>query len=70
MHLSYVLFIETQTKPRTLMFENIVDWMEEMKRTKGNCKLLEINKDFTISQKYVILIYAVYFVLMLDFCFV
>ncbi|XP_023679071.1 myotubularin-related protein 12-like isoform X2 [Paramormyrops kingsleyae] len=42
---------ETQNKPRTLMFENIVDWMEEMKRTKGNCKLLEINKDFTISQK-------------------
>ncbi|XP_048875083.1 myotubularin-related protein 12-like isoform X2 [Brienomyrus brachyistius] len=42
---------ETQKKPRTLMFENIVDWMEEMKRTKGNCKLLEINKDFTISQR-------------------
>ncbi|KAJ8396594.1 hypothetical protein AAFF_G00016600 [Aldrovandia affinis] len=42
---------ETQRKQRTIMFNTAEDWMEEMRRTKGNCKLLRENENFGVSQK-------------------
>ncbi|KPP60316.1 myotubularin-related protein 12-like, partial [Scleropages formosus] len=40
---------KNQTKLKTVMFDSMVDWAQEMKRTKGNCKLVSANADFNIS---------------------
>ncbi|XP_023689590.1 myotubularin-related protein 12 [Paramormyrops kingsleyae] len=42
---------ENQTKPKTVMFDTSEDWAQEIKRTKGNCKLISNNADFSISAK-------------------
>ncbi|XP_061118473.1 myotubularin-related protein 12-like isoform X1 [Conger conger] len=42
---------EIQRKQRTMMFNIAEDWTEEMMRTKGNCKLIKDNENFSISQR-------------------
>ncbi|MFT7815585.1 myotubularin-related protein 12-like [Arapaima gigas] len=42
---------DVQRKQTTVMFDTAADWLDEMKRTKGGCKLVKDNEDFGISEK-------------------
>ncbi|XP_062873968.1 myotubularin-related protein 12 [Trichomycterus rosablanca] len=42
---------EIQTTQRTVMFDSAADWDQELKRTKGNCKIVTKNKNFEISTR-------------------
>ncbi|XP_036383036.1 myotubularin-related protein 12 isoform X2 [Megalops cyprinoides] len=42
---------EIHRTPRTVMFDTVEDWTQEMKRTKGNCKVVSANENFSLSQK-------------------
>ncbi|XP_076125903.1 myotubularin-related protein 12 [Alosa pseudoharengus] len=42
---------EMQRKGRTVMFDSIDDWTQEMKRTKGVCRLVAENQSFELSQR-------------------
>ncbi|XP_064152774.1 myotubularin-related protein 12 [Anguilla rostrata] len=36
---------------RTVMFDSAEDWTQEMKRTKGNCRVISANENFGLSPK-------------------
>ncbi|KAM9446398.1 myotubularin-related protein 12 isoform 1-T1 [Clarias gariepinus] len=40
-----------QTTHKTVMFDSSHDWVQEMKRTKGNCKIVTKNENFDLSVK-------------------
>ncbi|XP_053509674.1 myotubularin-related protein 12 isoform X1 [Ictalurus furcatus] len=40
-----------QTAQKTVMFDSQDDWTQEMKRTKGNCRIVTRNENFEISTK-------------------
>ncbi|KAJ8263065.1 hypothetical protein COCON_G00155220 [Conger conger] len=40
---------EVQKMHRTVMFDTVEDWTQEMKRTKGNCKVVSANENFSLS---------------------
>ncbi|KAJ8380442.1 hypothetical protein SKAU_G00012200 [Synaphobranchus kaupii] len=40
---------EMQKTHRTVMFDTVEDWTQEMKRTKGNCKVISSNENFGLS---------------------
>ncbi|KAJ8405563.1 hypothetical protein AAFF_G00315430 [Aldrovandia affinis] len=42
---------DIQKIQRTVMFDTVEDWTQEMKRTKGNCKVVSANEDFSLSPK-------------------
>ncbi|KAL2092395.1 hypothetical protein ACEWY4_012193 [Coilia grayii] len=42
---------EMQRKWRTVMFDSTDDWVQEMKRTKGNCRLVTENQAFELFQR-------------------
>ncbi|XP_042562326.1 myotubularin-related protein 12-like, partial [Clupea harengus] len=42
---------EMQRKGRTVMFDSIDDWNQEMKRTKGTCKLVTENQSFELFER-------------------
>lgn len=44
-------FSEMQTAQKTVMFDSPDDWMQEMKRTKGNCRIVSKNANFELSTK-------------------
>uniref|UniRef100_A0AAY5KLZ3 Myotubularin-related protein 12 n=1 Tax=Esox lucius TaxID=8010 RepID=A0AAY5KLZ3_ESOLU len=46
-----VCFVEMQRKERTMLFDCLEDWTQDMKRTKGNCRLVTENSSFELSQK-------------------
>ncbi|KAG9355103.1 hypothetical protein JZ751_001816 [Albula glossodonta] len=43
--------IEFPKTQRTIMFDTVEDWTQEMKRTKGNCKVVSANENFSLSPK-------------------
>lgn len=44
-------FSETQTAQKTVMFDTPFDWAQELKRTKGNCKVVARNEKYELSTK-------------------
>ncbi|KAK1792413.1 hypothetical protein P4O66_012359 [Electrophorus voltai] len=42
---------EMQRTQRTLMFDSQEDWSQEMKRTKGNCRIVTENQNFELSER-------------------
>lgn len=44
---------EMQKTYRTVMFDTVEDWTQEMKRTKGNCKVISANENFGLSPEWV-----------------
>lgn len=44
-------FSEIQTAQKTVMFDSTSDWMQELKRTKGNCNVTRINESYELSTK-------------------
>ena len=48
-----LLLTEMQRKGRTVMFDSIDDWNQEMKRTKGTCKLVTENQSFELFERYI-----------------
>eukprot|EP00063_Salmo_salar_P053362 XP_014028197.1 PREDICTED: myotubularin-related protein 12 [Salmo salar] len=42
---------ELQRKNQTVMFDSVEDWTQDMKRTKGNCRLVSENSNFELSPK-------------------
>lgn len=49
--LSDLVFSEIQTAQTTVMFDAPYDWMQEMKRTKGICRIVTKNENFELSTK-------------------
>ncbi|XP_070296768.1 myotubularin-related protein 12 [Salvelinus sp. IW2-2015] len=44
-------FPEVQRKNQTVMFDSVEDWIQDMKRTKGNCRVVSENSNFELSPK-------------------
>ncbi|KAL0979920.1 hypothetical protein UPYG_G00191590 [Umbra pygmaea] len=42
---------EMQRKERTMLFNCLEDWTHDMKRTKGNCRLVRENSNFELSPR-------------------
>uniref|UniRef100_A0A8C7C2Z6 Myotubularin-related protein 12 n=1 Tax=Oncorhynchus kisutch TaxID=8019 RepID=A0A8C7C2Z6_ONCKI len=42
---------EAQRKKQTVMFDSVEDWTQDMKRTKGNCRVVSENSNFELSPK-------------------
>lgn len=42
---------EIHTAQKTVMFDSPDDWMQEMKRTKGKCRIATKNENFELSTK-------------------
>uniref|UniRef100_A0A4W5M042 Myotubularin-related protein 12 n=1 Tax=Hucho hucho TaxID=62062 RepID=A0A4W5M042_9TELE len=42
---------EVQRKKQTVMFDSVEDWTQDMKRTKGNCRVVSENSNFELSPK-------------------
>uniref|UniRef100_A0AAZ3SP34 Myotubularin-related protein 12 n=1 Tax=Oncorhynchus tshawytscha TaxID=74940 RepID=A0AAZ3SP34_ONCTS len=43
--------VENTSKKQTVMFDSVEDWTQDMKRTKGNCRVVSENSNFELSPK-------------------